>query len=56
MSIHFKSIKSGQIIRQWKKFLADTSNKSSFIHFLVHDWMQRSLKETLHNKQLLLVL
>ena len=51
MNIHFKSIKADQIDHQWKKFLANMSNKSSFIslNFLVHDWMQHSLRDFITN-------
>ena len=35
--VHFKEIASGQIVCQWRKFLANTRNKTSLIKFLLQD-------------------
>ena len=50
--VHFKEIVSGQIVCQWRKFLANTRNKTSLIKFLVQEWMFPSSTAMLQDKQL----
>jgi len=50
--IQFKQIIPGHKIKQWRKFLDSSNNKSSLISFLVDEWKSKVNREKLSNKTL----
>ena len=45
LGTQFKNIAPGHNVQQWKKFLANPSNKKSLVHFLLKEWKQAKFRE-----------
>ena len=46
----YKNITHGHTVRQWRIFLANSSNKTGLIHFLVSEWQHQKYRSQLHQK------
>lgn len=49
-ALQHKDLVGGHYVRQWRKFLCSSSNKSSLIKFLVAEWKHPQYRQLLHGK------
>jgi hypothetical protein len=50
--ILFKNIKSGHVVKQWRKFLCNSNNKTLLIRFIVDEWKLLDSRRKLGDKTL----